>query len=52
MRVNEDYEIWNAENQVQDENSVRAFWKRLLKIRKDNVVLVNSKLLQLLRSDH
>ncbi|KAJ2933230.1 hypothetical protein H1R20_g3817, partial [Candolleomyces eurysporus] len=40
MRVNEDYEVWNAENQVQDENSVRAFWRRLLKIRKNNIVLI------------
>ncbi|KAJ2913186.1 hypothetical protein MD484_g7227, partial [Candolleomyces efflorescens] len=40
MRVSEDYNTWNAENQVKDENSVRAFWKRLLEIRKENDVLV------------
>lgn len=45
MRVNEDYEVWNAENQVKDENSVHAFWQRLLKIRKDNTVLVSWNLL-------
>ncbi|KAH6903418.1 alpha amylase [Coprinopsis sp. MPI-PUGE-AT-0042] len=27
MRVNEDYERWNAHNQIGDDNSVLAFWK-------------------------
>ena len=40
MRVNEDYATWNAANQVNDELSVRAFWRRLLKIRKEHIVLV------------
>lgn len=41
MRVNEDYETWNAEKQVGDGNSVHAFWKKLLEIRKEHTVLVS-----------
>ncbi|KAJ7910140.1 glycoside hydrolase family 13 protein [Mycena leptocephala] len=40
MRVNEDYETWNAAAQVDDEKSVRAFWKRALQLRKDHKVLI------------
>jgi alpha-glucosidase len=42
MRVNEDYETWNAAAQVDDEKSVRAFWKRALQLRKDHKVLVRT----------
>jgi glycosidase len=42
MRVNEDYETWNAASQVDDERSVRAFWKRALQLRKDHKVLVRT----------
>lgn len=41
MRVNEDYVEWNAERQVSDPASVRAFWKRALEIRKAFDVLVS-----------
>lgn len=40
MRVNEDYEAWNAAAQIQDENSVHNFWKAALRVRKENSVLV------------
>ncbi|KAJ7853469.1 glycoside hydrolase family 13 protein [Mycena leptocephala] len=40
MRVNEDYETWNAASQVDGERSVRAFWKRALQLRKDHKVLI------------
>jgi oligo-1,6-glucosidase len=40
MRVNEDYERWNAHNQTGDDNSVLSFWKRLLALRKGNTGLV------------
>ncbi|KAJ7825863.1 hypothetical protein B0H13DRAFT_2290630 [Mycena leptocephala] len=40
MRVNEDYETWNAASQVDDERSVRALWKRALQLRKDHKVLI------------
>lgn len=34
MRVNDDYREWNAEQQSHDADSVRAFWKRMLRLRK------------------
>ncbi|KAG2047168.1 glycoside hydrolase family 13 protein [Suillus hirtellus] len=40
MRVNDDYREWNAEQQISDETSVHAFWKRALKVRKAHDVLV------------
>lgn len=40
MRVNEDYENWNAESQGHDADSVRTFWKDLLRIRKENSLLI------------
>lgn len=40
MRVNEDYETWNAAAQVADGRSVHAFWKQALAIRKQYDVLV------------
>jgi alpha-glucosidase len=47
MRVNEDYKAWNAERQAGDEESVLAFWKKVLKIRKEHPVLVSSTRLSL-----
>ena len=47
MRVNEDYNAWNAERQIGDDESVHAFWKKLLKIRKDHPVLVSLTFLSL-----
>ncbi|KAJ7453346.1 glycoside hydrolase family 13 protein [Mycena galericulata] len=40
MRVNDDYKGWNAAAQVGDEKSVRAFWKRALRLRKDHKLLI------------
>jgi len=40
MRVNDDYPEWNAEQQIGDESSVHAFWKRALKVRKAHDVLI------------
>ncbi|TFK33158.1 glycoside hydrolase family 13 protein [Crucibulum laeve] len=40
MRVNEDYEHWNAAAEIADCTSVHAFWKEALKIRKANDILV------------
>ncbi|GLB36830.1 putative alpha-amylase domain containing protein [Lyophyllum shimeji] len=40
MRVNDDYETWNAAAQVDDENSVLGFWKRALRVRKTHEVLI------------
>jgi oligo-1,6-glucosidase len=41
IKVNSDYEIWNAEAQLASEDkSVLGFWKRLLKIRKRHQALV------------
>lgn len=35
MRVHEDFKVWNAENQVADENSAFNYWRRVFKLRKD-----------------
>ncbi|KAJ6548649.1 glycoside hydrolase family 13 protein [Mycena capillaripes] len=40
MRVNDDYRTWNAAAQVDDDQSVREFWKRALQLRKDHKVLI------------
>ncbi|KAJ6513701.1 glycoside hydrolase family 13 protein [Mycena vitilis] len=40
MRVNDDYRTWNAAAQLDDQESVRAFWKRALKLRKEHNVLI------------
>lgn len=40
MRVNEDYQTWNAAAQVADPTSVHAFWKKALAVRKQFEVLV------------
>ncbi len=41
MRVNEDYETWNASCQLEDEHSVLTFYKRALETRKQYPVLVS-----------
>lgn len=41
MRVNEDYELWNASSQVQSEDSVLNFWQKAICVRKENEVLVS-----------
>ncbi|RDB27402.1 Alpha-glucosidase [Hypsizygus marmoreus] len=40
MRVNDDYQEWNAAAQVDDDSSVYRFWKTALKTRKANEVLI------------
>ncbi|KAL0576251.1 hypothetical protein V5O48_005733 [Marasmius crinis-equi] len=40
MRVNDDFPTWNAASQVDDDNSVFTFWKRVLGTRKQYDVLV------------
>ncbi|KAK7461491.1 hypothetical protein VKT23_008665 [Stygiomarasmius scandens] len=40
MRVHDDYETWNAASQVGDDKSVLSFWKKALRTRKENEVLV------------
>ncbi|KAF5376935.1 hypothetical protein D9615_007297 [Tricholomella constricta] len=40
MRVNDDYETWNAAAQIEDPNSVHSFWKKALKLRKAHEVLI------------
>lgn len=39
-RIHDDYKLWNAKNQVSDPTSVWSFWKALLVLRKQNLVLV------------
>jgi len=39
MRVNDDYEMWNAAAQSADDSSVLGFWKKALRVRKANRVL-------------
>ncbi|KAJ6539974.1 glycoside hydrolase family 13 protein [Mycena vulgaris] len=40
MRVNDDYPEWNAAAQLADAQSVRAFWKQALQLRKVHKVLI------------
>ncbi|KAJ7729934.1 glycoside hydrolase family 13 protein [Mycena metata] len=40
MGVNDDYKAWNAAAQLDDDKSVRSFWKRALRLRKENKVLI------------
>ncbi|CAA7269704.1 unnamed protein product [Cyclocybe aegerita] len=40
MRVNEDYGQWNAEAQIVDPNSVHAFYKKAIRVRKEYDVLI------------
>ncbi|KAG1808768.1 glycoside hydrolase family 13 protein [Suillus variegatus] len=50
MRVNDDYREWNAEQQISDETSVHAFWKRALKVRKMHDVLIYGDFVMLLET--
>ena len=40
MRVNDDYPTWNAVTQVGNKDSVHAFWKSIIALRKSQLVLV------------
>ena len=40
IKVNEDYTTWNIEAQEKDENSVLAFWRKLLRVRRQEPGLV------------
>ncbi|KAG2134183.1 glycoside hydrolase family 13 protein [Suillus bovinus] len=51
MRVNDDYQEWNAEQQIGDDTSVHAFWKRALKVRKAHDVLIYGDFVMLLETD-
>ncbi|KAJ7197783.1 glycoside hydrolase family 13 protein [Mycena pura] len=51
MRVNDDYATWNAEAQLADADSVHAFWKRALRLRKEHKVLIYGDFL-LLAPEH
>lgn len=46
MRVNDDFREWNAAAQQDDPESVLNFWKRLLKTRKENDLLVRCTLIR------
>jgi len=50
MRINDDYREWNAEQQIDDETSVHAFWKRALKVRKMHDVLIYGDFVMLLET--
>ncbi|KAG2367105.1 glycoside hydrolase family 13 protein [Suillus spraguei] len=50
MRVNDDYPEWNAEQQISDNTSVHAFWKRALKVRKAHDVLIYGDFVMLLEA--
>jgi glycosidase len=41
MRIHDDYKEWNVEVQSKDPKSVNSFYKQLLKVRKDNLVMVS-----------
>lgn len=40
MRLNVDYETWNAKAQIDDPDSVQSFWKKALSVRKNHELLV------------
>jgi len=41
MRIHDDYKEWNVEVQSKDPKSVNSFYKQLLKVRHDNLVMVS-----------
>lgn len=41
MRIHDDYKEWNVEAQSKDPNSVNSFYKQLLQLRKDNLIMVS-----------
>jgi oligo-1,6-glucosidase len=45
MRVNDDYAEWNAAKQLNNENSVWAFWRQALRLRKEHDLLVGASFL-------
>jgi oligo-1,6-glucosidase len=40
MKVNDDYDTWNAAAQLRDTDSVLTFWKKALRVRKAHDLLV------------
>lgn len=44
MRVNDDYQTWNAASELEDPSSVLAFYKSALKLRKTNHIFVSHPL--------
>jgi oligo-1,6-glucosidase len=46
MRVHDDYKEWNVEVQRKDPKSVFSFYKNLLQVKKDNLVMVSDSLLR------
>lgn len=51
MRVNDDYGEWNVAAQLQDPDSVLAFWRHALQMRKQHAVLVYGDFCMLTRDD-
>jgi len=47
MRVHDDYKEWNVEVQRKDPKSVFSFYKNLLQVKKDNLVMVSHPLLSM-----
>jgi len=45
MRVNDDYQSWNAASELEDKDSVFSFWKRALEMRMKSDVFVSSPVL-------
>lgn len=42
MRVHDDHKEWNVAKQVDKEDSVLSFWKRMIKFRKEHLSCVSS----------
>lgn len=40
MKIHDDYRVWNAETQQRDPDSIWSFWKMLIELRKEHLVLV------------
>ncbi|KAJ8456416.1 hypothetical protein ONZ45_g18727 [Pleurotus djamor] len=51
MRVNEDFSEWNVAKQAGDPNSILTFWKKALKVRRDNELFVSGEF-ELLSPSH
>lgn len=46
----DDFAEWAASKQVEDEHSVRSFWKDLIQLRKENKLFVSASCYQ--RQEH
>lgn len=51
MLINEDYQSWNAELQVNDPESVRSFWQKAIQIRKTHQVMVSKRTYQVRKAN-